>query len=485
MMDPNLFPSEENAMSLHLVQQSSQEEEFERLNFEGAPRIVVKPPGPASKVILDEQKKLDSNAIYYPIHYPAAFDEGRGCTLKDLDGNLFLDLIGASGVLSLGNSHPVIIEAITKQLNKLASILDCATVPRIELLKRLHEIAPGGLRGMNSKVLLGSPTGTDAVEAALKLARSFTGKQGILTFQGGYHGQTVGALAVSSKTTFRSVVPMMPLIYSAPFPYTYRWPFGNVVDEEDCKDSCLNYIDYLLTDPDSGIVDCAAVIIEPIQGEGGVTVPPKGFMKELQKICNEKSVLLIVDEVQTGLARTGKMWACEYDGVTPDIMCMGKGLSGTGIINAGIIYKKELDTWKHGAHVGSNRGSPLACATSCATIDYIRQQGLVERSEKIGNYILNQLQERLGTNKFVGEIRGRGLLLAIELVLDKKTKKPATELTEKIMKRLFERGVMVEDAGHFANCLRLIPPLTIPVSTIDSAMEIIEDVVKEVGSEIA
>jgi diaminobutyrate-2-oxoglutarate transaminase len=457
-------------------------DEFAELSFPEAPKIVVKPPGPKARALLEKQKEVDSRAVYYATVIPTAWDSGKGATLKDVDGNTYVDFMAGISVLNVGHSNPQVVEAVKRQLDKLTHALDIPTPERIRLIEKLVEIAPAGLKG-NSKVLFGGPSGSDAVEGALKVAKFNTKRHAILAFHGAYHGMTSGALSVTSKRSFRTGnLPLLPDIHFAPYAYCYRCAFGKEYPE--CDMQCTRYIEYLFKDPESGLTDPAAIIVEPIQGEGGFITPPDGYLKELRRICDENKILLIVDEIQSGFGRAGKMFACEYDGITPDVMPIAKAVGGIGIPLAGCVIKKSLDTWEPGAHLGTFRGNVLACVAGYEAIDFTLRKGLVERSAREGTRMIKRLKDLQQETKTIGEVRGKGLMVAAEFVEDKHTKKPAVELVKKIQLRCLERGVLVWKAGHWPNVIRFLPPLVITREHIDKGLDVFSEVVKEAEREL-
>ena len=456
---------------------SAKVEEFADLSFADAPRIIVKPPGPKAKELLEEQKRVDSRAVYYPTVIPTAWDEGKGATLKDVDGNIYIDFVAGISVLNVGHSNPYVVEAVKRQLDKLTHALDIPTPQRIQLIEKLVQIAPAGLKG-NSKVLFGGPTGSDAIEGALKIAKFNTKHHTFLAFHGGYHGMTGGSLSVTSKKAYRTgYLPLFPDIHFAPYAYCYRCPFGKEYPE--CEMQCVRYVEYLFRDPESGLADPAAIIVEPIQGEGGYIVPPDDYLKELRRICDENSVLMIVDEIQTGFGRTGKMFACEYDDVTPDVMTIAKAVGGIGLPLSGCVMRKGLDTWEPGGHLGTFRGNVLACVAGLAAISFTEEKGLVERSDREGAYMLKRLKDLQEETKTIGDVRGKGMMVAAEFVEDNRTKKPAIELVKKIQLKCLERGVLVWKAGHWPNVIRFMPPLVITHEHIDKGLDAFSDAVKE------
>ncbi len=456
-------------------------EEFADLSYPDAPKILVKPPGPKAMELLQRQAQVDSRAVVYPITIQTAWESGKGATLRDVDGNTYIDFVAGISVLNVGHSNPYVVEAVKRQLDKLTHVLDVPTPERIRLVEKLLEIAPGNLKD-NSKVLFGGPTGSDAVEGAIKLAKFNTKKHTFLAFHGGYHGGTGGALSLTSRKRSKTgYLPLLPDIHFAPYAYCYRCAFGKQYPE--CDMQCVRYVEYLFDDPESGLVDPAALIVEPIQGEGGFIIPPDGYLRELRRICDEKSILMIVDEIQTGFGRSGKMFACEHDGVTPDIMTIAKAVGGIGLPLSGCIVKKELDKWEPGAHVGTFRGNLLSCVAGLTAISFMQENRLVERSAREGAHMLKRLQELQQGCSTIGDVRGRGLMVAAEFVEDKKSKKPGVELVNRIQKRCLERGVLVFKAGHWPNVIRFLPPLIIRHDHIDKGLDIFSDVVKEVERE--
>ena len=455
---------------------------FSELHFPEAPNIVVEPPGPKSKQLLEKQKKIESKAVLYPLAVPLTLESARGATVRDVDGNTYIDFFGGIAVLNVGHSNPTVLKAIREQEGKLIHALDFPTTPRIKLAEKLIEISPGNLKG-NSKVLFGGPTGSDAVEAAIKLAKYNTKRIGVIAFEGSYAGQTGVSLALSSTKKFKEgYVPLAPEIHFVPYGYCYRCAFE--LRYPDCNLQCIKYVRHVLEDPYSGIVKPAAIIVEPIQGEGGIVVPPKGWLTELKRVCEENKVLLIVDEIQAGLGRTGKMFACEHWNTTPDIMTLAKALGGIGLPLSACVYNKKLDTWEPGAHLGTFRGHVLAMAAGLAAINYMQKEKLPEHAEKMGRRILKQLEDLAEESKYVGEVRGKGLMIGVEFVKSKEDKQPWKEMVDKIQTKCFKKGLLIWKAGHYANVARFLPPLVITEELADKGIEIFVDAVKEAAREI-
>ncbi|MFI5449792.1 MAG: aspartate aminotransferase family protein [Candidatus Bathyarchaeia archaeon] len=455
------------------------EKELDELQFGGAPIIKVKPPGPKSAEIIERQSKLETRGIVYPKTFPVAWDSGRGATLRDMDGNVFIDFYAGVGVMNVGHSNPFVIEALESQARKIIHILDFPNETKMYFAEKLLEIAPGRLKD-DGTIFFGGPTGSDAIEAAIKLAKLNTKRQGIIAFEGGYHGMTTGALAVTSNRSYKeNYLPLMPEVYRAPYAYCYRCAFGKGYPE--CGLECAQFVDHMLTDPESGASSPAAVLIEAIQGEAGVIVPPDGYISKIRKICDENNIVMIVDEIQTGFGRTGRMFCSEHWGVTPDIMTIAKAMGGAGLPAAGLIFRRSLDTWEPGkSHFGTFRGNALSSAAGLAAIRYMQENRLVEHSEILGAHALKRFSEIAQGSKTIGEVRGRGLFIGIEIVKDKKSKEPGTELTSEIRKRCFERGVIFWSAGHFSNVIRFIPPLVVTEELVDKGIDVFSEVMKEV-----
>jgi len=448
------------------------EDYFEKLNFSEAPRVTVAPPGPKARDLLNRQAKVDSQVLTYPAMVPLAPDKGLGATLKDVDGNCFIDLSGGVGVLNVGHSHPDITAAIKEQADKLVHGLDFPGEARVQMSEKMAAIAPEGLKN-NCKVFLCAPTGTDAVESATKLAKYNSKKPTIIAFEGGWHGVTGAGLATSGKKGIRKdFLPVMPEVYHAPYAYCYRCAFGKTYPS--CDLQCARFLEHAIKDPDGSANDPGCVIIEPIQGEGGIVIPPDEYLKEVRRICDEYGLILIMDEIQTGFGRTGSMFACDRLGITPDIVTASKTMGG-GLPVASILFKKELDTWKPGAHVGTFRGNSLSCASGLAAINVIEDTGLCERSARLGASALERLKAIADKSRFIGDVRGKGLFIGMEFVHDKKTKAPAPELLQKTVSKCFQEGVMLWKSGRWNNVGRMMPALVITEGLLDTAIDIFEE----------
>lgn len=453
---------------------------IEKLHFSNAPYIVTEPPGPKAKELLELQRELESSAILYPADLPFVPDEAKGATIKDVDGNIYIDLFSGISVLNFGHSNPFILERAIEQMKKFTHTLDFPTYTREELAKKLISIAPCGMKN-NSKVLFGGPTGSDTIEGAIKLAKYVTKRYTIIAFENAYHGQSTTALSLTSMRKYKDLYgPLGPEVHFAPYPYCYRCPFK--LEYPECGMRCFTYLEHIIEYPYSGIPKPAAIIVEPIQGEGGIIVPPNGYLKELEKLARKNSIVLIVDEIQTGMGRTGTWFACEHEGITPDIITMAKSLSGIGLPLAGIIYRKELEPWVPGGHIGTFRGNVVAMAAGIAAIEFAEKTNLLEYVRKLGNEALKYLKDFAQESRSVGEVRGRGLMIGIELVEDKTTKKPAIEMAKKVQLRCFKKGVLIWKAGAYANVIRLLPPLVITRELLEKGLNVLTEVIKELES---
>ncbi len=449
------------------------------LNYKDAPKIVTTPPGPKSQEVLQRQKSFEGSAVSYPKGIPVAFKDAKGATLRDVDGNIYIDFFGGAGVLGAGHLNPSILSAIRKQEEHLIHTLDLATNVREELSEKLIRSAPGTLM-RNAKVIFGGPTGSDAVEAAVKLAKYNSNATTMLSFEGGYHGMTGNALAVTANTFFKKhYMPMGQSVQFLPYAYCYRCPFD--LEHPNCDLACAKYIDHVLSDPGSGVCDVAGLIIEPIQGEGGSIVPPDGFLREIRKITEEHSIPLIADEIQAGLGRTGNLFSCEGTGITPDIITMSKALGGgIGFPLSGIMYKKELDIWHPGAHIGTFRGFLPAMAGGIAYLDFLKEKNILQHVTALGDHILKRLKEIEEKCKIIGEVRGRGLMLGIEIVQDKHTKQPAKDMAEEIRLEAAKKGIIIEVGGHYHNVVRLLPPLVLTKELADKGVNVLENALKTI-----
>ena len=375
------------------------------LSFEEAPRMLVKPPGPKSKELLAKQSALETRAVIYSKAFPFAIDSAKGATVRDVDGNIYIDWVSGISVLNLGHNNPDVSAAVKSQMDRIWHALEIPTEARMGFLERIHSILPGNLRG-HAKILF-TVTGGDACEAAVSLAKYVSGKRTLIAFEGAYHGVHQGIVgATASRQYLASSGAMRYGVFHLPFPYPYRFPLPVERKGDEAK-VVLRYLEHLLTDSHSGLDDACGIIVEPIQGEGGYIVPPDDFLPGLREIADKFQVPLIVDEVQTGFGRTGRFWGCELTGTSPDIMCVSKSV-GAGIPLSLIAYRDEYDNKLPEAfHIGTYRANPLALAAGSASIDFIKQTDLLSRVQQLGRKTISRFQQIADASSKIGEVRAR------------------------------------------------------------------------------
>ncbi|WP_440770319.1 aspartate aminotransferase family protein [Natronorubrum sp. DTA28] len=438
------------------------------IHFDDAPNV-DSVPGPNTRALLEKQEDIDSSAVAYPNDIPIAFEEGKGATVRDADGNTYIDMFAGIGVLNVGHSNPYVLEAVHEQADKFVHTVDFPTEARLELIEKLDEIAPAGMQG-NNRVVFGGPTGSDAVEASIKLAKYNTGGDGLIAFRGAYHGATTGAMSVTGNKKFKGhYTPLLSDVVHAPYPY----PFRQDKSSQEAVDHALEELKAIVEDPYGGLANPAGIIVEPIQGEGGIVTPPKGFLQGVRDIADENDIVLIFDEIQSGLGRTGEWWACDWEGVTPDVMTSAKALGGVGFPLSATMYKEELDTWGSGDHAGTYRGHVVAMRAGTRAIEYIQEHDLLAHARDLGEYIQGRLQEAADETDRLGQIRGKGLFIGAEFV--DSDGKPDGDLVDDIQQYCFEHGVLVWTAGRHGNILRCIPPLVLTHDLAETALDVIVD----------
>jgi len=440
------------------------------------PKIVVRPPGPKAREILERDEKVISPS--YVRFYPLVVESGRGCIIRDVDGNEYIDFNSGLVCMNVGHNHPKVIEALKKQLERFLHYSNTDFYYRevVDLAERLCEITPGKFE---KKVYYGN-SGTEAVEAAIKLAKWHTRKPRFIGFISAFHGRTTGSLSftASKPVQRRYFFPLMPGVTHVPYPYCYRCPFKQTFP--DCNYWCVDFIDEYVLQKYVPPEEVAAILFEPIQGEGGYVVPPEGYFQRLKKLADKYGILLIDDEVQAGMGRTGRWFAIEHWEVEPDIICMAKALASGLPLGATIARAKIMD-WEGGSHASTFGGNPLSCVAAMAVIDTIKEQNLLENAARQGNYIMKRLRELAEQSEIIGDVRGKGLMIGVEIVEDKDSKKPAPNLAKEIMMRSWKRGVAIITCG--VSTLRIAPPLIITRELVDAALEIVEDTIKEVERE--
>jgi 4-aminobutyrate aminotransferase len=417
----------------------------------------------------------------YTRGYPLVAKRGRGLRVEDVDGNEFLDFAAGIAVTSTGHCHPEVVAAIQKQAAELIHIsgTDFYNQPLTELAERLSAVAP--MRGPH-RVFYGN-SGAEAIECAIKLARYHTGRQHIIAFLGAFHGRTMGALSLtaSKPQQKRRFAPLMPGVTHVRYPYAYRGCTGGPQEEEAFALGCARYIEEKLFKTILPPEEVAAIFVEPIQGEGGYVVAPNNFLQELRAICDRHGILLVADEVQSGAGRTGKWWAIEHSGVEPDIVCSAKGIA-SGMPLGVCMSKAEIMDWVPGSHASTFGGNPIALAAALATFDVL-QGGAIENAAKVGAKILERLHGWKKSHSLVGDIRGRGLMIGIELVKNKETREPATELRNRVEELAFERGLIILGCGETS--IRLCPALIVTEEEATVGLDILEDALTRVEKEFA
>jgi 4-aminobutyrate aminotransferase len=441
------------------------------------PKLITPLPGPKAKAAVEADGRLISPS--YTRSYPLVARRGRGIRIEDVDGNEFLDFAAGIAVNSTGHCHPEVVAAIQKQAAELIHIsgTDFYNLPLTDLADRLSAVAP--MPGPH-KFFYGN-SGAEAIECALKLARYHTGRQNVIAFLGGFHGRTMGALSLtaSKPQQKRRFGPMLPGVTHIRYPYAYRGCSGGQQEEEAFSMGCARYIEEKLFKTILPPEEVAAIFIEPIQGEGGYVVAPDNFLRELRAICNRHGILLVADEVQSGAGRTGKWWAIEHSGVQPDIVCMAKGIA-SGMPLGICMSRAEIMDWVPGSHASTFGGNPISIAAALATMDILEREG-IENAAHVGEFMLERLHGWKRSHPLVGDVRGRGLMIGIELVRDKATREPATALRNRVETLAFEKGLMLLGCGETS--LRLCPPLIVSKEEASVALDILEESLTQVEEE--
>jgi 4-aminobutyrate aminotransferase len=426
-------------------------------------------PGPKAKAIIERDSAVISPS--YARSYPFVMDHGKGSDVWDVDGHHFLDFAAGIAVTATGHSHPKVVQAIKDQSEKFMHISgDFYHETWVNLGERLDQIAPF----KEDAVAFMTNSGTESVEAAIKLARYHTGASQFIGFLGAFHGRTLGSLSfTASKPLYHEgFYPLMNGVVHVPFPDPYR-PLFNQRSGEDYGETVVRYIEEQVLGKLLPAEDVAGILVEPIQGEGGYIIPTPGFFPALRELCDRHDILLIVDEVQSGMGRTGKWWAIEHFGIEPDIVCIGKGIA-SGIPLGAIIARKSIVSWPSGSHGNTYGGNPIACAAALATIDLIQDQYL-ENARVVGDYALDALNEIAVRHPGIGQVRGKGLMIGVEFVKNKQSKEPAHDMSEHIVQRAFERGLITLGCGK--STIRISPSLSITKGEIDDGLEIFEEAI--------
>ncbi|PSR21798.1 MAG: 4-aminobutyrate--2-oxoglutarate transaminase [Sulfobacillus acidophilus] len=434
-------------------------------------------PGPKSQAILDRLKKATPRAV--GIYAPLIVDRAHGSLLTDIDGNTYIDLTGGVGVLNVGHTHDRVKKVLHDQVDRFLHT-DFTNLPYesyVRLAERLNARFPGG--GPATSIFFNS--GAEAVENAVKIARAYTHRAGILAFERAFHGRTLMAMSLTSKThPYKAGMgPFAPEVYRAPYPYPYRCEFaGNEVNHV-CDERCYANIEKALllqVAPE----DLAAVIVEPVQGEGGFVVPPPTFLPWLRKFTQDHGILLIVDEVQTGFGRTGTFFATEQAGIRPDLLTMAKSIAD-GIPLSGVMGRPEVMDGPDDSQIGGTYvGNPLGTAAGNAVLDVFEEENLLDQAQRQGEHLMARLRSMQARMPIIGEVRGLGAMVAIELVKDARSKEPAADETNQILHRLMERGVLMLKSGIYGNVIRSLAPLNTPLDMLDEALDVLERTIAEV-----
>ncbi|HID88635.1 MAG TPA: acetyl ornithine aminotransferase family protein [Anaerolineae bacterium] len=439
----------------------------------GAPHLVTPLPGPKGRAVVERSDRFVSPSL--PRAYPLVVERAHGVFVEDVDGNRFLDCAAGIAVCSTGHCHPRVVEAIQRQAERLLHICgaDFYDTRYIDLAERLSRLAPG--EGPK-RVFLGN-SGAEAVEAALKLARHHTGRPYVVSFFGAFHGRTMGAVSLTaSKPVYhQGFGPLLPGVIHVPYAYCYRCPYNLAYPE--CDLACVDAIEDLWLHKSVPPEEVAAIFVEPVQGEGGYIVPPDGWLAKLHALCDKYGILLVADEVQSGIGRTGRMFAVEHWGVEPDILCTAKALA-SGMPLSAMIAREEVMTWPPGAHGSTYGGNPVACAAAQATLDVVLEEGLMENAARVGGLLLERLRELATESHLIGDVRGLGLMIGVELVKDKATKEPAKKEAEAVVQGCFRRGLLLLTCGP--NSIRFSPPLILTEAQAETAFQIFADALAEV-----
>ncbi len=425
-------------------------------------------PGPKAREAIARDHRVVSQSYARDASAPVVAERGQGVWIWDVDGNRLLDLAAGIVTCSTGHCHPDVVEVIEQQTHKLMhfSGTDFYYMPQIELGEKIVSLVPGDF----AKRVFFANSGTEAIEAALKLARYKTRRPNLIAFHGAFHGRTMGALSLTaSKVVQRKhFSPLLPGVIHMPFPYCYRCPVGR--QQETCNDECLNYLSDTLFKRMVSPEDVAAVFIEPIQGEGGYVPAPAPFLRKLREITRQHGILLVADEVQSGLGRTGKMFAFEWAGIEPDVVCMAKGIA-SGLPLGLTVYRSDETDWEPGSHASTFGGNPVACVAALKTLELI-ENGLMANARSVGDYLLTRLHEMQARHAVIGDVRGRGLMVGAEIVRDATSKEKAPRLRDAIVTACYRRGMIIIGCGE--NTIRFAPPLVISRDEMSEALDVFE-----------
>ncbi|MCY4045317.1 MAG: diaminobutyrate--2-oxoglutarate transaminase family protein [Cellvibrionales bacterium] len=434
--------------------------------------------------MLSQQFAWESNALSYPRNLPLVIKKAHGIMIMDVNGKQYIDALAGAGSLPLGHNHQDMLSSIKSVLDKGAPLhtLDLMTEEKFTFIECLFDSLPCAYRDQ-VKIQFCGPTGADAVEAAIKLCKTATGREGVISFSGAYHGMTQGTLSLMGNLEpKKDVLGLGGSVQFLPFPYDYRCPFG--IGGDESVSIHLNYMEQLLTDPESGVKKPSAIILEVIQGEGGVIVAPDRWLRGVATLAKAHDIPLIVDEVQTGVGRSGYLYAFEKAGIQPDVIVLSKAIGG-GLPMSVVIYKKHLDQWQPGAHAGTFRGNVLAMATGLSVIKHVQQKGFLADVRRKGYLLRSKLKALQGKTDIIGDIRGEGLMVGVEIVNPQEPKDRMGHYpfdgarSVAIKKACFSRGLILENGGRFGSVLRFLPPLIITEEQIVQMLAIFHDAIME------
>jgi len=442
------------------------------------PKIVVTPPGPKARELLEKDEAyITKSAVRW---YPLVAESGSGCIVRDVDGNRYVDFNSGIAVLNVGHSHPRVVQAIKEQSERLLhySWTDFYYKPLVDLAEELTKITPGTFP---KKVFMAN-SGAEAVEAAMKVSRWHTRRPLFLAYSSSFHGRTFGAMSLTASKPVqrRHFLPAVPQVTHVPYPYCYRCSFH--LEYPECGMWCVDFIDEEVLKKYHPAEDTAAMFIEAIQGEGGYVVPPDDYFQRLKKTLDKNGILMVDDEIQSGMGRTGKWSAIEHFGVIPDIITIAKALA-SGLPLGAMVAKEEIMDWEGGSHANTFGGNPVACAAALQVIEIMKQERLLENATRQGTYLIKRLKEMQEKYPMVGDVRGKGLMVGAEIVKDPKTKEPASQEVQDIMNVCFKRGLAIITAGK--STMRFAPPLIITRELIDTGLEIFEEAVREIAKKLS
>ena len=444
----------------------------------------------SNQYYIDRQNDFESSARSYPRKFPFALKKAKGSWVEDVEGNRYLDFLCGAGTLALGHNDEEVNQAMIDLLTSDAPLhtLDLTTPVKDRFVHTILSLLPGELKD-NAKIQFCSPSGTDAVDAAIKLCKTATGRSTVIAFSGGYHGMGHGALALTGNLNAKNkVANLMAGVQFMPYPYSYRCPFG--LGGEAGTKACINYLERLLNDPESGITRPAALILEPIQGEGGVIPAPVEFLQAVRRITAELDIPMIVDEIQGGIGRSGKLFAFEYADIVPDVILSSKAIGGTQPMSV-VIYNRKLDKWTAGAHAGTFRGNQLAMAAGTVVLNRVSDPAFLADVVRKGDHLRAAMEQLKQEVSIIGDVRGKGLMLGVEFINPKGKKdvmghpEPSGEIAALVQKKCFEKRLIMEKGGRNGSVMRCLCALSVTMDEIDTMISIFREAVREAADELA